>query len=110
GVASTLQSLHDGLAKACQDPAIKAMIPSVDTIVYVPTGDTTYALDAAIVGSTLTLTDYVFGSTRHRDDYATAIGHAKPPEAPKATGPVKLGTPSRKWDATYHDDGGPETT
>lgn len=110
-VSSTLESLHDGLARACeQDPAVKAMLASVDTIDFVPTDDKTFALDASLAGSTLVLTDYIWGSTRDIDDFAHAIRDAKPPPAPKATRPIKLGTPSRRWDAIYRISEGPETS
>lgn len=105
-ISTTLGSLHDGLAHACQDAAIKALIGTIDTIVYMPTDDASYRLDASVVGTTLTLTDYVFGSTRYVDDFDHAIRNAKPAAAPTPSGPVKLGTPSSKWDATYRDQSG----
>jgi hypothetical protein len=105
-VDSTVESMHDGLARACQDPEVKANLAAVGTIVFVPTGDKTYTLDATILGSTLTFTDYIFGSTRNIDDFAVAVAGAKPPDPPKESAPVKLGTPSSKWDATYRNEGG----
>ena len=108
-VASTVGGMHDGLAKACQDPEVKANLAAVDTIVFVPT-DKVFALDATILGSTLTFTTNIFGSTLNADEFANALAGAKLPDAPKASAPVKLGTPSSKWDATYrkregHDGG-----
>lgn len=107
-LSSSLESLHDGLANACRDATTKTMMAAIDTIVYVPTDDKSYRLDASVVGTTLTLTDNIFGSTRLVDDFERAIRKAKPPDAPKPAGPVKLGTPSGAWDATYRNEGGPE--
>jgi hypothetical protein len=118
---STLDSMHDGIAKVCSDADYKAALAKIDTIVYVPTDDDRRRLDATIVGSTLTFTNFTFGSTRDIDDFEKAIrevkmpGDAAPAKAPepakpagpvKPSAPVKLGTPSAKFDATYTSTGG----
>lgn len=96
----SLENMHGGVANACRDPGMKALLAKAEAIVFVPTGDKSYTLDASLVESTLTFTDYIFGSTRDQDDWLHAIRDAQVPAAGPAA-PAKLGTPSGKWDAPY---------
>src|SRR3569623_241085 len=92
----------------------RAVFANVDTIVYRPAGrETEHGLEAQFSGHTVTLVNYVFGSTRDGTDYYHALkrGCATAPlpdadgDKPSTAKPKNLGTPSAKWDATNPVDG-----
>jgi hypothetical protein len=68
----SLADLGLGLDKLCADKDYKAAFVKVSTIVYKSTNDDKITVKATIAGSTLTISNYSFGSTRHADDYETA--------------------------------------
>jgi len=68
----SLADLGIGLDKLCADKDYKAAFVKVSTIVYKSTNDDKITVKATVVGGTLTISNYSFGSTRHADDYETA--------------------------------------
>ena len=108
-VRSTVASLGAGLDKLCGDADYRAVLGSIATIVYKVTDDKSVHLAAAISGTTLTFTDYTFGSTRVIDDFEQAAQRAcelasvapvadkrSPPAAPAKAPPA-----SSAWDGRY---------
>jgi hypothetical protein len=69
---SNLADLGNGLNKLCADKDYKAALVKIDTIVYRSTNNESIRVKAAISGSTMTLDNYSFGSTRSADDYEGA--------------------------------------
>lgn len=69
---SSLVELGQGLDRLCADKDYKAAFIKVRTIIYKPTNDDSITVRAVISGSTMTLENYSFGSTRHADDYEAA--------------------------------------
>jgi len=111
---SNVEIIGAGLDDACDDRDCKAVLANVDTIVYRPAGrETEHGLEAQFSGHTVTLVNYVFGSTRDGTDYYHALKRgcatATLPDAdgdkPSTAKPKNLGKPSAKWDATYPVDG-----
>jgi len=105
----TLDSLGRGLNNLCTDADYKALIGSIHTIVYQPTGDKTTKLIATLSGTTLTFRNYIFGSTRDVGDFADAA-RAAFDKAPAATrvaevrvkpAAANLAAASSAWDGKY---------
>ena len=117
----TLESLGTGLNNLCADKDYRAVLGKIDTVIYKPSSDPSVKLVAIISGTKLTLTDYIFGSTRDARDFenatrkaldnstvaavfgATAGGHAegRTTPSPKHKVPVKTGPASSAWDGKY---------
>ena len=72
----SLVELGQGLDKLCADKDYKAAFVKMSTIVYRSTNDDKITVKATVGGSTLTISNYSFGSTRHADDYETAANAA----------------------------------
>ena len=68
----SLADLGIGLDKLCADKDYKAAFVKISNIVYRSTNDDKITVKATVSGSTLTIANYSFGSTRHTDDYETA--------------------------------------
>lgn len=69
---SNLEHLGEGINKLCADKDYKAALGKVSTIVYRSTNNEKIRVKATVSGSTLTLDNYSFGSTRSADDYEEA--------------------------------------
>jgi hypothetical protein len=69
---NNLNHLGEGLNKLCADKDYKAALVKITTIIYRSTNDESIRVKAVISGSTLTLDNYSFGSTRGASDYETA--------------------------------------
>jgi len=104
---SSVESVGAGLDKLCGDGDYRSVLAQITTIVYKPTGDKSVHLAAAIAGTTLTFTDYTFGSTRDVDDFEAAaqkaceLANITPPAS--RTPPTATKTPpaSSAWDGRY---------
>jgi hypothetical protein len=70
--ANNLAHLGEGLNKLCDDKDYKAAMGKISTIVYRSTNNDKIWVKAAISGSTMTLDNYSFGSTRGARDYESA--------------------------------------
>src|ERR1700742_1568074 len=71
---SNVEIIGAGLDDACDDRDCKAVLASVDTIVYRATGkESERGLDAQISGHTVTFVNDVFASTRDGTDYYHAL-------------------------------------
>jgi hypothetical protein len=69
---SNLEHLGEGINKLCADKDYKSALGKISTIVYRSTNNDKIRVKATISGSTLTLDNYSFGSTRGADDYEEA--------------------------------------
>ena len=69
---SNLEHLGEGINKLCADKDYKAALSKVSTIVYHSTNNEKIRVKATVSGSTLSLDNYSFGSTRGADDYEGA--------------------------------------
>jgi hypothetical protein len=69
---SNLAHLGEGLNKLCADKDYKAALVKINTIIYRSTNDESIRVKATVSGSTLTLDNYSFGSTRDAGDYEAA--------------------------------------
>ena len=69
---SNLAHLGEGLNKLCADKDYKAALVKIDTIIYRSTNNEKIRVKAVINGSTMTLDNYSFGSTRSASDYEGA--------------------------------------
>lgn len=62
-----------GISKACEDADYKTALQKASAITYKPSANDAITVEAKMAGSTLTVENYVFGSTRGADDYSGAI-------------------------------------
>jgi hypothetical protein len=69
---NNLAGLGEGLNRLCADKDYKAALAKVSTIIYRSTNDESIRVKAVIAGTTLTLDNYSFGSTRSAGDYEAA--------------------------------------
>lgn len=69
---NNLVHLGEGLNRLCADKDYKAALTKISTIVYKSTNDESIRVKAVVSGSTMTLSNYSFGSTRAAGDYETA--------------------------------------
>jgi len=69
---NNLAHLGEGINKLCGDKDYKVALAKVSTIVYRSTNNDQIWVKAAISGSTMTLDNYSFGSTRGASDYESA--------------------------------------
>ena len=69
---NNLNGLGDGVNRLCGDKDYKAALGKISTIVYRSTNDDSIRVKAEISGSTLTFSNYSFGSTRDAGDYDAA--------------------------------------
>ena len=69
---NSLSRLGAGVNKLCADKDYKAALAKISTIVYRSTNDDSIRVKAVIAGTTLTLDNYSFGSTRDARDYEGA--------------------------------------
>lgn len=69
---SSVVDIGKGLNKLCADKDYKAALAKISTIVYRSTNDESIRVKAKVAGSTMTLDNYSFGSTRHAADYEEA--------------------------------------
>lgn len=69
---NNLAHLGEGLNRLCADKDYKAALAKISTIVYRTTNDESIRVKAVIAGTTLTLDNYSFGSTRDARDYEGA--------------------------------------
>ena len=69
---NNLAHLGEGLNMLCGDKDYKAALAKITTIVYRTTNNDKIWVKAAISGSTMTLDNYSFGSTRGAGDYESA--------------------------------------
>lgn len=70
---SSIGYMLAGLNKVCDDKDYKKAMEKVSTIVYKPTGNDKITMKGTLEGSTLTLENYTFGSTRTDSDFVKAI-------------------------------------
>lgn len=70
--ANNLARLGVGLNQLCGDKDYKAALSKISTIVYRSTNNDKIWVKAAVSGSTMTLDNYSFGSTRDARDYVSA--------------------------------------
>jgi hypothetical protein len=83
----SVRDLGTAVDQLCGVADYRAMMSRVDTIVYRPIGDKGTRLGAAIRGTTLTITNNIFGSTRDADDYVKALEATAVPQAAKPAPP-----------------------
>ena len=69
---NNLTHLGEGLNTLCADKDYKAAMAKISTIIYRSTNNDKIWVKAAISGSTMTLDNYSFGSTRDARDYTSA--------------------------------------
>jgi hypothetical protein len=69
---NNVKHIGEGLNKLCADKDYKAALVKINTIVYRSTNNDQIRVKAAISGSTMTLDNYSFGSTRDGRDYESA--------------------------------------
>jgi hypothetical protein len=70
--ANNLAHLGQGLNQLCGDKDYKAALAKISTIVYRSTNNDKIWVKAAVSGSTMTLDNFSFGSTRDARDYVSA--------------------------------------
>jgi hypothetical protein len=70
--SNNIAHLGEGLNRLCADKDYKAALAKISTIVYRSTNDDKIRVKAVISGTTLTLDNYSFGSTRGAGDYEAA--------------------------------------
>jgi transposase len=70
--ANNLKHLGEGINKLCADKDYKAALVKIDTIIYRSTNNDAIWVKGVVKGSTMTLDNYSFGSTRDARDYVSA--------------------------------------
>ena len=73
---NNIASLGTGLNKLCADADYKEALAAMDTIVYRSGNDDSIRVRAKVDGTTLTIDNYTFGSTRQASDYEYAARSA----------------------------------
>ena len=71
-----LAEFGEGVNALCADKDYKDALQKVTTIVYKPTNNDQIAVKASLAGGTLTIENYVMGSTRGKSDYESAVKEA----------------------------------
>jgi hypothetical protein len=70
--SNNLKHLGEGINKLCADKDYKAALVKINTIIYRSTNNDAIWVKAVVKGSTMTLDNYSFGSTRDARDYVSA--------------------------------------
>jgi hypothetical protein len=69
---ATIAKLGAGLNAVCADKDYKAALGKIGKITYKATNDTKIKVKVVISGSSMTIENYSFGSTRDAEDYESA--------------------------------------